>query len=542
MCPDEETILGYFRGQLSADARGRVELHLADCEECRVLVSVLARSSVPEGVLAATVTPPQGSMHEMGVADTEAASSSAPRVDGSGGRGRSHPPAPVKEGEVVAGKYKVERVLGAGGMGIVVRAHQVELDRPVALKFLLPQACEAPGAVDRFLREGRAAAKLESEHVARVLDTGTLGGAPFLVMEYLEGSDLADVLAARGRLPPHEAVAYVLQACEAIAEAHAAGIVHRDIKPSNLFLTRRPDGTPRVKVLDFGISKADGGSRPDLTASAMMMGSPRYMSPEQMVSARDADARTDVWALGVVLFELVTGRPVWDAATVQGLCALIATAPAPRLRTFAPDAPLALEHVVASCLVKEKDGRMASVAELMRALTPLVAATTPRSGASPYVSSALPAPPEPPASRRVVLALAAVIALSALAGAVIVVSQPSPARGPSATAGAAAEAPDGDAASASEKHKVNGDLADGIGPAPSASGGATGAANASGAAASASGAAAHIAPPRAAPRTKAASAARPPAPPTKTASAPRPPAPPAGTGAPSPASGLTDRK
>jgi eukaryotic-like serine/threonine-protein kinase len=537
MCPDEETILGYFRGQLSAEARGRVELHLADCEECRVLVSVLARSSVPEGVLAATVTPLQGSAHEMGVADTEAASSSAPRAGSATPRAKSHPPAPVEEGEIVAGKYKVERVLGAGGMGIVVRAHQVELDRPVALKFLLPQACEAPGAVERFLREGRAAAKLESEHVARVLDTGTLGGAPFLVMEYLEGSDLADLLAARGRLPPHEAVTYVLQACEAIAEAHAAGIVHRDIKPSNLFLTRRPDGTPRVKVLDFGISKADGGSRPDLTASAMMMGSPRYMSPEQMVSARDADGRTDVWALGVVLFELVTGRPVWDAATVQGLCALIATAPAPRLRSLAPDAPLALEHVVAGCLVKEKDGRMASVAELMRALTPLAVATAPSRGASRYVSSALPAaPPEPAASRRVVIALGAVIALAGAVGATIVVVRPPPAREPIRTAREVASGGPSaaDAARGDEKSIVSEGLGDG-GVSAAASAPAAGLATSP---------PRHTQParPRAAEPTKVATSARPPAQPAKPASSAHPTATLPGTGKPAQGTGLNDRK
>ncbi|MBS2014407.1 MAG: serine/threonine protein kinase, partial [Deltaproteobacteria bacterium] len=160
---------------------------------------------------------------------------------------------PVQPGEILGGKFEVERVLGAGGMGVVVAARHTQLEQRVALKFLLPAACEVSGAVTRFLREGKAAARITSEHVARVMDTGMLeGGAPYLVMEYLEGQDLGVLVQERGRLDPHDAVEYVLQACEAIAEAHDLGIVHRDLKPANLFLTRRADGSPLVKVLDFG--------------------------------------------------------------------------------------------------------------------------------------------------------------------------------------------------------------------------------------------------------------------------------------------------
>src|SRR6266542_4042743 len=165
--------------------------------------------------------------------------------------------APVSEGDLLAGKYRVERVLGGGGMGVVVAAHHLQLARRVALKFLLPEACSQPGSVERFLREARSAAQIGSEHVARVSDVGTLEtGAPYMVMEYLKGDDLSQVLKTRGRLPLQEALDYVLQACEAVAEAHAIGIVHRDLKPANLFLTQRADGSPLVKVLDFGISKA----------------------------------------------------------------------------------------------------------------------------------------------------------------------------------------------------------------------------------------------------------------------------------------------
>jgi serine/threonine-protein kinase len=226
--------------------------------------------------------------------------------------------------------------------------------------------------VERFLREGKAAARITSEHVARVIDTGKLeNGAPYLVMEHLSGADLAAVSKGNGPIPWSDAVDYVLQASEAIVEAHSLGIVHRDLKPANLFLTKRADGTPLVKVLDFGISKVDGGSRRDLTTASMLMGSPRYMSPEQMLSAKDVDVRTDVWALGVILYELVAGRPVWEADTVHGLSALIATAPAPSLRATAPDAPAVLDDVFQRCLTKKRDQRIASVADLALALESL---------------------------------------------------------------------------------------------------------------------------------------------------------------------------
>jgi hypothetical protein len=355
-CLDEETVLAFCGGKLAAEARARVEEHLGACDECRALVSAIARTSMVE--------PPAA---DMAMAPT----TPAPGVDGKG-----PVTAPVAAGDVLGGKFEVERVLGAGGMGVVVAARHMQLEQRVALKFLLPAACEVPGAVSRFLREGKAAARITSEHVAKVVDTGVLdGGAPYLVMEYLEGQDLGAVAKQRGKIAPTDAVEYVLQACEAIVEAHALGIVHRDLKPANLFLSRRKDGSPLVKVLDFGISKVEGGSRPDLTSATTLMGSPRYMSPEQMLSAKDVDARTDVWALGVILFELVTGRPVWEADTVQGLCALITSEPAPKLRTLVPDVPAVLEDVVMRCLAKKRDDRLASVAELALALEPIAPAS-----------------------------------------------------------------------------------------------------------------------------------------------------------------------
>src|SRR5882724_4843576 len=230
-----------------------------------------------------------------------------------------------REGDVLAGKFRIERVLGVGGMGMVVSAMHIHLDERVAIKFLLPEALSNGEAVARFGREARAAVKIRSEHVARVTDVGALDtGAPYMVMELLRGQDLSQLLRDQGALSVHLAVLYVLQACEALAEAHAIGIVHRDLKPANLFLTSRADGSPCVKVLDFGISKvtsaSGSGSDMGMTRTQSIMGSPLYMSPEQMASSRDVDQRADIWAVGCVLYELVWPRAVRsrdDAAAVH---------------------------------------------------------------------------------------------------------------------------------------------------------------------------------------------------------------------------------
>ncbi|PKN50042.1 MAG: serine/threonine protein kinase, partial [Deltaproteobacteria bacterium HGW-Deltaproteobacteria-20] len=284
----------------------------------------------------------------------------------------SYRSAPVAEGDVLAGKYEVIRVIGAGGMGVVVEARHLQLDQRVALKFLLVDEHPSEDAVGRFLREGRAAAQIKSEHVARVSDVGTLeGGAPFIVMEYLQGEDLSEVIAKRGALGVREAVDYVLQACEAIAEAHALGIIHRDLKPANLFLTRRADGSPLVKVLDFGISKIDNDPRNiSLTASTGAVGSPQYMSPEQMRSAKHVDRRTDIWALGAILFELLAGRPPFEADSLIALCTLVATREAPLLRGIREDAPEDLERIVSRCLQKDPNNRYQTLAEMAVDLAP----------------------------------------------------------------------------------------------------------------------------------------------------------------------------
>ncbi len=280
----------------------------------------------------------------------------------------------IKPGVVIDDKFRIERVLGKGGMGFVVEATHLQLDQRVALKFLLPQVLMQPESLARFAREARAAAKIKSEHVARVLDVGTLDtGAPYMVMEYLDGVDLARRVAEQGRLPTSEAVDFILQACEALAEAHAVGIVHRDLKPANLFVASYPDGTPCVKILDFGISKlADAGSGPalDMTTTATIMGSPHYMSPEQMRSTRTVDARTDIWALGVILYQLVSGHVPFEAETMPQLCGMVLQEPPPPLSKFNADVPGGFEALILRCLEKDAAQRYQSVAELVLALAP----------------------------------------------------------------------------------------------------------------------------------------------------------------------------
>lgn len=276
--------------------------------------------------------------------------------------------APVSVGDVVARKYRIDRVLGEGGMGVVVAATDMQLDRRVAIKFLLPEALVSPDMVTRFSREARAAAKIQSEHVARVIDVGELEtGAPYMVMEYLEGSDLAERVRSPPSVSPSDAARYVLQACEALAEAHAAGIVHRDLKPANLFLAQQPDRSVSVKVLDFGISKAPVGTG-GITSTQAVMGSPHYMSPEQLVSAKHVDHRSDVWSLGIVLYEVLAGSPPFTGDTMPEIVAKILQSPLPNLRVLRPDVPRELEHLIARCTAKDPSARFGDVAELARAL------------------------------------------------------------------------------------------------------------------------------------------------------------------------------
>lgn len=282
-------------------------------------------------------------------------------------------------GEVIAQKYRVQSLVGQGGMGVVVSAQHVQLGQTVAIKLLTlpPDEDRRDEAIGRFLNEAQAAARLRSDHVVRIYDVGQLdSGLPFMVMELLTGSDLGSMLDERGALPEAEAVDYVLQACAGVAEAHQVGIVHRDLKPSNLFVTRRSDGLPLLKVLDFGISKqladpASGELIPTFTNTRTLMGSPNYMSPEQVRDARRVDARTDIWALGIILQELITDAPVFRGESFPGVCAAIVADPPMPVRTMRPDVSEALEAIIERCLQKDVTKRYQTVAELVRDLAPL---------------------------------------------------------------------------------------------------------------------------------------------------------------------------
>ncbi len=282
---------------------------------------------------------------------------------------------PPAEGTILLGKYKIDKILGKGGMGVVVVARHLQLEQKVAIKFLHPAAMADPDVVIRFAREARVLAQIQSEHVVRILDVGQLaGGEPYMVMEFLEGTDLSRAVKVRGPLPLEEAVDYAIQACEPLAEAHVLNIIHRDLKPSNLYLARRADGTYTIKVIDFGISKvAASETELSMTKTSVILGSPLYISPEQLRSAKDVDARSDIWALGVIMYKLLTGHPPFMADTIAQLCAMILLNPPPRITEARPDLPQSFEAVLARCIHKDPDQRFQNVGQLSDALAPFLA-------------------------------------------------------------------------------------------------------------------------------------------------------------------------
>ncbi len=283
----------------------------------------------------------------------------------------------LKVGDLLAGKYRVERILGEGGMGVVVAAHHELLDQHVAVKLLYQDIADRE-AQSRLLLEARACAKLQSEHVARVVDVDTgADGLPFIVMELLEGADLCQIVDARGALPRWLVVDYMLQALEGLAHAHSRGIVHRDLKPSNLFLANRSDGTQLIKILDFGISKStepvfdSAGEKKramQLTGGRAVLGSPPYMSPEQVRSPKTVDKRTDIWSLGVVMYELLTNSMPFGGDEINETFAQVLEKEPQPIRQLVTGVPEGLEQIVMKCLAKNRDHRFADVAELARAL------------------------------------------------------------------------------------------------------------------------------------------------------------------------------
>jgi serine/threonine-protein kinase len=307
----------------------------------------------------------------------------------------------VQQGDLLAGKYRVENVLGEGGMGYVVAALHEQLNQRVAVKLLSPLLCENEDSVTRFLREARAAVRIRSEHVARVLDVGELpDGSPYMVMEYLLGRDLAAELDEREQLEVPQAIDYVLQACEAVAEAHSIGLIHRDLKPSNLFLTHRPDGSPLVKVLDFGISKAivpqDGELElpASLTATHSVLGSPSYMSPEQVRRPKSVDVRTDIWSLGSILYEFLVGEGPFPGESPLAVLAAVVSDPTPSIRARRQDVPPDLEAIVYKCLQKDPNDRYRTIAEFAEVLAPFASPSSLQSISriSGIIRSSQPAP------------------------------------------------------------------------------------------------------------------------------------------------------
>jgi eukaryotic-like serine/threonine-protein kinase len=283
---------------------------------------------------------------------------------------------PVEIGELIDGKYLVEGVIGEGGMGVVYAAKHVQLEQRVALKFLLGAAMDHPETVERFAREARVAVKIASEHAVRILDVGSIdSGSPYIVMEFLEGEDLATIIHRDGPLEIPLAVQHILQASEAIAELHANGMVHRDIKPSNLFLALQPDGTFWVKVIDFGISKIDAGTELEqqgssLTQTRAIVGSPNWMSPEQLRTPREVDGRSDIWSLAVTLYQSIAGELPFQAENLADLhVAILMDDPKPLTERRA-DVPNGLDEVMRRALAKEREHRYSDIGELAAALLP----------------------------------------------------------------------------------------------------------------------------------------------------------------------------
>jgi len=275
-------------------------------------------------------------------------------------------------GALIAGRYRVLRKLGEGGMGLLYACIDTVLSREVAVKLIQRTLAAEPLIAERLMREAMLAAQLR-RHVAQVFDCGMLeSGEPYIVMELLSGRDMYGVLRETGPLTPQELSAAMLQVCEGLAEAHDKGIVHRDLKPENLFCSTDADGSSVIKILDFGVSKQISGRRMRAqTNPSESVGSPQYMSPEQITSPSEVDARTDIWSLGVVMYELLTGvLPFRGPGTAQ-ICASVLRDPVPPISHYRTDIPPALEFIIGRCLEKHRERRFPDVRALSLALAAL---------------------------------------------------------------------------------------------------------------------------------------------------------------------------
>ncbi len=277
-------------------------------------------------------------------------------------------------GSVVAEKYRIDRLIGRGGMGAVFQATNLTIGKRVALKFLDRDATRDRDAFERFQREARAASVVESAHIVQLFDSGTAeDGRPFLVMELLAGEDLRSRLKREQKLPVELAVGVLKQILRALVRAHAAGIVHRDLKPDNVFLCERDDGALFVKIVDFGISKLTAASTVDtLTRRGTVLGTAYYMSPEQAQAFSDVDGRTDLFSAGAILFESLSGRPPHTGPTYESVLVAICTKDAPDLRELEPAVPEELAQIVARALSREREQRFQRAEEFLAALTTLM--------------------------------------------------------------------------------------------------------------------------------------------------------------------------
>jgi len=340
----------------------------------------VAPSDAPGPLRGSVPSQPNTVVEDVAFADTEADASA------------------LEDSGLLGGKYRIERSLAAGGMGQVVIAEHLDLGRRVAIKLLRRELVRDSKTAERFRQEAKIVAKLKSPHVVRVFDVGSLDdGTPYIVMEFLEGEPLNRFISRNAPVPIEQAVEIILQALDGIAEAHSAGVVHRDLKPHNLFVTSRVDGARVIKVLDFGISKVateisliTDASTGGITLPNEILGTPIYMAPEQVTNSKDVDGRADLWSMGVILREMITGKRLFQGASPSAVFANILRDPVPDLLTECSSVPAGLDDVLARILARDRDQRFSTAKDMATALLPFAPVHTPHS--TPVLPGNLPPP------------------------------------------------------------------------------------------------------------------------------------------------------